>query len=208
MTNGDPIRGEPAPPPPRPSPPPSDDPPLKPKEPFSRFHGMREWQPFVQPRLADARDEIGVLELCQMAHAEIGFYPISMPKVAALVRLAITRERGIIAVIGEPHNLKAILFLLMEPVWYSEQFVLMEFVNYVRPDARRSTYAKDLIAYAKKLSRETKLPLFVGVSTDKRTEAKMKLYRRMLPWVGGFFLYRPEMERQGADRASPATAAE
>ena len=112
---------------------------------------------------------------------------------------------GIVGVIGEPHDLKAALFAVIEPVWYSDDFVLTEYFNYVRPDARRSTYATDLLAYGKRCAEDLGIDFFCGVYSTVRTEAKCRLYRRVM---GEFYRYRPQGEvtaRTPLARVAPPT---
>jgi hypothetical protein len=146
--------------------------------------------PFI--RLAGESDEMQIFNLCSLMNAEVGLHQLNWPKVAAMIRLATQRTRGIIGVIGEPHDLKAAIFMVIEPVWYSDSFVLMEYFTYVRPDARRSNYAIDLLAYGKRCADELHIDFVAGVFSTKRTEAKCKLYRRAMPKVGEFFRYHPD----------------
>jgi hypothetical protein len=145
-------------------------------------------------RLAGQGDEMQIFNLCSLMHAEIGTHPLDWPKVAAMVRLATQRTRGIIGVIGEPHDLKAAMFMVIEPIWYSASFHLLEYFNYVRPDARRSWYAQDLLIYGKRCADDLGIDFSCGVVTNVRTEAKCRLYRRTLPKMGEFFSYRPAAE--------------
>jgi hypothetical protein len=146
-------------------------------------------------RMADERDEIEIFRLCEMMWREEHprkRHPLSWSKVSPMIRMATRRERGIIGVIGEPGDLKAAVFLLIEPVWFSDTWILCEYFNYVRPDARRSTYAKDLIAFSKSCADALRLDLSIGVLSNSRTEAKVRLYKRMLPYAGAFFYYQQE----------------
>jgi GNAT superfamily N-acetyltransferase len=154
----------------------------------------REPKDLSHIRLAGADDEMGIFSLCSLMHAEIGLHPLAWPKVAAMVRLATQRTRGIIGVIGKPHDIKAAIFMVIEPVWYSDNFILMEYFNYVRPDARRSTYATDLLAYAKRCADDLGIDLTCGIVSTARTEAKCRLYRRAVPKVGEFFRYHPQAQ--------------
>lgn len=163
---------------------------------FSREHEaeLRSTPPRMPIRLADEHDELGVLELCKMTHAEIAYHPLNIGKVAALVRLAIHQgpeRRGILGVIGDRHDLKAGIFLLIEPIWYSDDWHLVEFFSFVRPEYRRMGFAQDLIAYSKRCSDQTGLDLTIGVFNNVRTAAKVRLYRRWLPQMGAFFCYAP-----------------
>ena len=158
-------------------------------------------------RVAGVEDEMQIFNLCSLMHAEQPYHSLSWPKVAAMIRLATRRERGIIGVIGEPHDHKAAIFLLIDPIWYSDEWHLLEFFNYVRPDARRSTYAQDLIRYSKQCADSLNLDLTVGVFSSIRTEAKCRLYRRLVPKMGEFFCYRPESVRLAHElQQEPANA--
>ena len=62
--------------------------------------------------------------------------------------------------------------------------------NFVRPDERKTDYAKRMIAFAKRCSDNVKLPLVIGVLTNERMEGKVRLYRRNLGYpAGAFFVY-------------------
>jgi hypothetical protein len=63
--------------------------------------------------------------------------------------------------------------------------------NYVRPDSRKSNYAKQMIGFAKKCADETGLILAIGIISEKKLEAKRRLYERMLPLSGYWFIYKP-----------------
>ena len=142
-------------------------------------------------RLAGEADEMQIFNLCSLMSAEVGLYQLKWPKVSAMIRLATQRVRGIIGVVGDSHDLKAAIFMVIEPVWYSDDFTLMEYFTYVRPDARKSRYATDLLAYGKQCADELGIDFVAGVFSTTRTEAKCKLYRRTLPKVGEFFRYHP-----------------
>lgn len=148
-----------------------------------------------------------IFSLFSLMYAEVAQHALSWPKVAAMIRLATQRTRGIVGVIGEPHDLKAAIFMVIEPVWYSDEFFLQEYFNYVRPDARRSTYATDLLCYGKRCAEELGIDFFCGVYSTVRTEAKCRLYRRVMPKMGEFYRYRPQGEmtaRTPLSRAVPA----
>lgn len=179
---------------------------------FSRVHEaeLRARPPKTPIRLANDDDELGVLELCKMLHAEIAYHPLNISKVAALVRLATHQgpeRRGILGVIGERHALKGAIFLLIEPVWYSDDWVLQEFFNYVRPECRRDGYAQDLVAYAKSCADQINIDLMIGVFNNVRTEAKCRLYRRWLPKVGEFYYHIPPNRPSLMERLRPMAPA-
>jgi hypothetical protein len=100
--------------------------------------------------------------------------------------LAFNRQGGILGVIGEPGDIKAMIFLLISKFWYTKNHHLEELFNFVRPDVRSAAssskdgYAFQLIEFAKKCAEEIGLPLTIGVLTNIRMEAKVRLYRRSL----------------------------
>jgi GNAT superfamily N-acetyltransferase len=142
-------------------------------------------------RLADEHDEFEIFKLCSLMHSEQPYHPLSWDKIVPMIRLATSRERGIIGCIGERHDLKAAIFLMLEPIWYSDDWQLLEFFNYVRPDARRSNFAKHLLDYGKQCADRLGVDFTCGVFSNIRTEAKCRLYRRMLTKMGEFYCYSP-----------------
>src|SRR6516225_8809004 len=118
-------------------------------------------------RIAQRSEEDHIMMLCTMMHAEGGFMPIDYDEVSAMLHRAFQREGGILGVIGEPNDIKAMIFLLISKMWYTKQLHLEELFNFVRPDVRASSqkYGLQLIEFAKRCSNEIGLPLTIGVLT-------------------------------------------
>lgn len=147
---------------------------------------------FTDVRLAHPEEEDDLLVLCREIHREQPMHTYDEERVRAMVRRALNQDNAIMAVIGKPGDLRAALLLLIDPIWWSDSLQLLELFNFVREDHRKSTYAKQLIQYAKHCSDETGLDLTIGVLANKRTEAKIRLYeRQQLPRCGAFFVYSP-----------------
>lgn len=140
-------------------------------------------------RLAVPEDESKIIDLCKMLHEENGLFPLSMPKVKGMIDRAFNREGAIIGVIGEIGEPVASIYLDINQVVYSEAFSLTEQWNFVHPDFRRSDCAKRLLAYAKHCSDELQIPLTIGILSNQRTEAKIRLYERQLDRAGAYFIY-------------------
>jgi hypothetical protein len=141
-------------------------------------------------RLAEPSDESEVMKLMHVMHAEGGLMPLDEMSAREMFQRAFNRKGAILGVIGEPGNIKAMIFLLIGKFWYTQQYHLEELFNFIRPDERKSDYARRMIAFAKKCSDETKLPLVIGVLTNSRMEGKVRLYRRNLGYpAGAFFVY-------------------
>jgi hypothetical protein len=155
-------------------------------------------------RLATPADEPELLHLTRMMHAEGGMRRIDMDCVRAMYARAFNKQGGIVTVIGPPGNIRAMQYLLLTTYWYSRDEHLEELFNWVHPDHRNSDYAKLLIEHAKKCSDEMsndagyKIPLIIGVLTNKRMTAKVRLYRRFLGWpFGAVFLHNADFVNKG-----------
>lgn len=148
-------------------------------------------------RLATREDGYEIMQICKAMHEEAGLLSLSEKKVKEMLDEAFSSKNGLIGVIGDSGGIEACIVLRIGQVWYSEEWVLEEYMSYVLPDYRRSSNAVCLIEFAKTCARkiinpdtERPLTLFVGVTSTDRTEAKMKLYgRRFGKPCGGFFMF-------------------
>ena len=100
--------------------------------------------------------------------------------------------RGIIGVIGPTGAVEGLVFLLIGQFWYSDERHLEELLIFVDPECRKSGHAQALVQFMKDQTEKTGLPLLTGIMSNHRTEAKCRLYRRMLPKVGEFFFLGPK----------------
>jgi len=131
-------------------------------------------------------------------HRENGGFTLDPRKVDWFIQRAIFPERiadwdtgvrGTIGVIGPVGALEGIVFVTIAQFWYSNEHHLEEFIVYVDPECRKSGHAKELINWMKRQSDLTGLKLLTGIMSNERTEAKCRLYGRLLPKWGEFFLY-------------------
>jgi GNAT superfamily N-acetyltransferase len=152
-----------------------------------------------QVRMAVHADRQPLWELMTMLHGENGLFSISPGKVDQMLDRYYNRERTLIGVIGDVGAPVAAIYLEITQPVYSDDWMLCEQFNFVHPDHRKSNYAHELIAYAKRAADELKLPLMIGILSNKRTEAKMRLYDRMLDRAGGYYIYGLE-HAEGAQR--------
>jgi len=131
-------------------------------------------------------------------------YPLSEPKVQYYLDRVLRPEkipsddagpRGIIGVIGQRGSLEAAIMLVLQALWYSDTITMGDCMNYVDPRHRVSHHAKALIEYAKNIVdqvRETtpEFRMIVGVVSNIRTAAKVRLFEKHLASpVGAFFSY-------------------
>lgn len=141
-----------------------------------------------------------VTELCQFleaAHNDNAIFKISKTKVLDVVRDACYPmieakywEHPVVVVIdGDDGKIAASLGMMFEQFWYTDEWSLCERWCFVREEYRRSTYAKDLLNWGMWFSDRLKLPFLTGVMSTHRTEAKVKLYGRLMRHIGGFFMH-------------------
>lgn len=157
-------------------------------------------------RLAGPDDYQELFRISCLLHAENGQHPFSEEKVKKLVWTGCNRDRAIVGVIGEPVDIRAMIYLQLQPVYYSEDHQLVEIFNFVRADSRRSDFAKRMIRFAKRCADNLGLFLLIGIISDEKLEAKTRLYDRELHRAGIFFSYRPKGDADDL-RMSPSELA-
>lgn len=146
-------------------------------------------------RIAGPDDFQEIFRICCLLHKENGQHSFSELKARHVIWRGVNRENSIVGVIGPSNNIKAIIYLVVDPVYYSDECQLVELWNFVRPDCRKSDYAKRMIQFAKQCADETGLHLTIGIISDERLEAKERLYARQLPKGGVFYIYKPEKHK-------------
>ena len=143
----------------------------------------------AQPQDADA-----VFALLRGLHQENGIFPMDDDLVRQRVRDACNRDGGVAGVIAGPKGIEASIGLFALSAWYTTALHLEDFWAFVSPDYRGPRYAghaRRLLEFAKRCAASLELPLMIGVLSSKRTEAKVRLYRRHFPEAGATFFYEP-----------------
>lgn len=144
-------------------------------------------------RIAALEDAPEIMRLMRLACAEDAQHPINEEKVAAVVRLHFDKRGGMIGVIGNKgEEIKAYILMVINEVWYSLEHHVQELSLFVAPEHRKSNYAKQLMAFGKRTAEGLNLDLTIGVLSNSRTEAKVRLYQRQFKQAGAFFVYRGE----------------
>ena len=136
---------------------------------------------------ADEEDEI--YRLLMELYNENALFSLDEKKVRETIRLATQRKGGVIGVIDGPNGLEGSVGLSITQWWYTSEYHLGEYWCFVKEECRQSNHAKDLINFAKWCAETMNMPLHMGIITTKKTAAKERLYRRVLPKVGAFFLF-------------------
>jgi GNAT superfamily N-acetyltransferase len=138
-------------------------------------------------RLATWEDAPEVMDICREVHEEIGIFDMSERKVREALDEAFFHRGGIVGVIGDPGNIEGCIMLRIGQLWYTEGWHLQEMFSFVRPEYRRSRNAIYLVDFAQKCAKELKLNLLIGILSDERTQAKIKLYERKIGRPAGAF---------------------
>lgn len=140
-------------------------------------------------RLAVPADREGLIDLTSKLHGENGLFSRDEAKVQEMLDRYYKQRQAVIGVIGEVGDPVATIYLMIDQLIYSNDWALVEQWNYVSPEHRRTNYARQLLVYAKSVSDKLKVPLLVGILSNKRTEAKVRLYQREMEPIGAYFLH-------------------
>lgn len=155
-------------------------------------------------RIAQHGDEKALYDFIAAGHNESAIYPMSTYKVNHFIDAAINRTHPIIIGVIDSQTkpeIAASICIVYEQLWYTDEWFLSELWNNVRPEYRRSNYAKDLLQFGKWVSDSTDRPLNIGIITTERMEAKMRLYRRQnLQQTGAYYIYNIAMAHGPAAR--------
>ena len=159
-------------------------------------------------RIANPGDGQEVWRLFLQAYKENALFSLAPEKVQWFMNRALNPRsipeddsgpRGAIGVIGPTGSLEGLIFVIIGQYWYSNERHLEELLVYTDPEHRKSEHAQALVQWMKDQVEVTGLPLMTGIISNHRTEAKCRLYRRMLPKIGEFFFLGPK-----GSGASPA----
>ena len=132
-------------------------------------------------------EEEAIMTLCRELHTENGIFSLDENKVRALLHKAFSLMGGFLGVIGPPDKLEGMIYLQVTSMWYTDDPCLEELYTFVRPDYRRSKNAVHLLHFSKWCAESSKMPLFIGIISDKQTERKVQLYQRQFGKVQQVF---------------------
>jgi GNAT superfamily N-acetyltransferase len=145
-------------------------------------------------RLAVAADLPAVIALMRTACREDAQHEMDEEKVLRMVMRHYDKHGAMLAVIGEPGEPVAYCLSILDEIWYAAPgtMQLLELSLFVHPDHRRTNYAKQLMNFMKQASEGLSLDLTIGVFSNERTQAKIRLYSRQFKTVGAYFMYHPQ----------------
>ena len=144
-------------------------------------------------RIGEPKDVHPMMEMAMKACGENGFVDPNPEKLLAEIWPALNLDNGLIGIIqDEGGKLEAAILLRITTMWYSDAQVIEERAIFVDPDCRsaKGGRARRLCEFSKQAAAELGLPLLIGVLSNHRTEAKVRLYERQFGKpTGAFFLY-------------------
>ena len=147
-------------------------------------------------RIATPEDMDEIMALAMSACEENGFLTPDPELLASEIWPALVRNHGICAVIGKPGGkIEGLVLLRIGNMWYSRTKVVEEKAIFIYPEFRsaKGGRAKQLCEFSKKTADSLGMPLIIGVLSNSRTKAKVRMYERQFgPPAGAFFLYGAE----------------
>jgi GNAT superfamily N-acetyltransferase len=145
-------------------------------------------------RLATPDDLPVIMELMRVACHEDAQHEMDEEKVLRMVMRHYDKHGAMLAVIGEPGEPVAYCLSILDEIWYAAPgtMQLLELSLFVHPGHRRTNYAKQLMNFMKQASEGLSLDLTIGVFSNERTQAKIRLYQRQFKTVGAYFMYSPQ----------------
>lgn len=145
-------------------------------------------------RIGTAADVHKMMDLALSACDENGFVSPDPKKLLSEIWPALNLNKGIVGIIGDENSdkLEGAVLLRVGTMWYSNSQVLEEKAIFIHPDYRsaKGGRARRLCEFSKQAADSLSIPLIIGVLSNTRTEAKVRLYERQFGKPSGaFFLY-------------------
>jgi hypothetical protein len=144
-------------------------------------------------RIGGPADVDKVMQLALRASSENGFVTPSPQRLLQEIWPALNLDRGLLGVIdGDDEHLEGAVLLRIGSMWYSDDNVLEEKAIFIHPDYRsaKGGRARRLCQFSKQVADNLGMPLIIGVLSNHRTAAKVRLYERQFGKpTGAFFLY-------------------
>jgi len=147
-------------------------------------------------RIGTPDDVDNMMELALQACDENGFVNPDPAKLLHEIYPALAQDRGLVGIIGKPgEKIEGAVLLRVSKMWYSQADILEEKAIFIHPEYRsaKGGRARRLVEFSKEVSDFLKIPLIIGVLSNHRTEAKVRLYERQFGKpAGAFFLYNAQ----------------
>lgn len=116
------------------------------------------------------------------------------PRIREHIRLGTEQRGGLHGVIRDEGRIVATIGAIQDRWWFSEAICFSVLWLYVHPAYRRRGYDAELIAWLKAIRDEIsgeygrRIVIVNGVISTRRLPAKLRLWQKSGPMVGGIFL--------------------
>lgn len=154
----------------------------------------------IRTGIPDDLDEL--MQLSFSACAENGFLNPDPGKLLEALWPALHQQNGVIGCIGLPGGIiEGAILLHIGNLFYSNDRVLEEKGLFIHPDFRaaKGGRARKLCHYSKMVADSLGLPLMIGILSNERTSAKVRMYEREFgPPAGAWFLHGAETGKVAA----------
>lgn len=158
-------------------------------------------------RTGQPQDLPAVMGMAYEVARENGIVQLDETKVVREFWPALNLDGGIVGIIGEDRTApEGFILLRVARQWYSSDPTLEERVAFVRSEfrAKKGGRARKLCEFAKHTAETLRLPLTIGILSNQRTEAKIKLYERAFGKpAGAFWLWNGTTGKIGAVSGDP-----
>ena len=144
-------------------------------------------------RIAVPRDLQALMGLSLASCEENGFVNPNPEKLANEIWPALHLDHGVVGIIEDANGqAEGGVLLRVGSMWYSDQMVVEEKAIFIHPDFRdaKGERAKKLFQFSKSVANSLNMPLMIGVLSNERTKAKVRMYEREFgKAAGAYFLY-------------------
>ena len=155
--------------------------------------GFDHEAPLVRVRIGTPADVHDVMAVAIMACEENSFATANPIKLLADIWPALNLDHGAVGIIGElGEQIEGVVLLRVGHIWYSDDALLEERAVFVHPQFRQAKggRAARLCEFSKRMADELGLPLTIGVLSNDRTKAKVRMYSRIMGEPSGaYWLY-------------------
>lgn len=148
-------------------------------------------------RLAKRDDLDSLMSCLRMMHEENGLFSLAENRVLGVIEQCLNPPPDaalppIIGVVGKLGDVEATICLTLTQFFYTNQWHMTDLWCFIRPDSRKKNHIQALLEFAKSCADKVNLPLLTGVISNKRTEAKIRIFSRHFGSpLGSAFLYQP-----------------
>lgn len=142
----------------------------------------------LQIRLGTTADLDEIMQIATMAAKENGLLKFEPELLVRTIWPKLNLQTGLIGCIGPiGGKIEGMVVLQIGKLFYSDETCLEELVLYVLPDHRnaRGGRAHRLIEFSVTSAQKLGLPLLIGVLSSIKTDAKCRLYERVLGAASG-----------------------